>query len=150
MKLNIPINIWLFWSVSILNFMLPVFSEFNTLCFGERLNGTVMSQKRVSVPHGSVMKSVIQFQFEGVNFKIDGPDNVVYEVGELLPLIINKSNPQETLIASLSGFIVHDRYIKPLVAFILWSAFYSVLQQNKKEEKTKTKQKKKKGTKLLN
>lgn len=77
-------------------------------------------------------RAVIEYSYGERTSRIFGPENMKYEIGEKIPLIIHPDKEDEYIIASLSGFYIHKRSIALVIVLILWIAIYTTIVQVQK------------------
>jgi hypothetical protein len=133
MKLK-RLNIKHFLLVSILILVLPVVKEWKTLLMGERVEGVVLEMKRQVSGEGSLFRSVVNRAVIGYYYNerpciIEGPENLVYDTGKRIPLIVHPDREDKVIIANLAGFYIHHRSIALIVVFFLWIAIYITIVQ---------------------
>jgi hypothetical protein len=123
-----------FLLVFVLILVLPVLKEWKTLLQGDRVEGVVVETKKEITGNGSLIRGVEYRSIIGYNYKdrayfIPGPENLVYETGIKIPLIIHPEKEDEVIIANLAGFYIHNRSIAMIVVLILWIAIYTTIVQ---------------------
>jgi hypothetical protein len=128
------LNIFHFIFISILIFILPVLKEWNLFIEGDRVNGLVTSTKKEitgqeSLIRGVETRSLIEYSYKGKTYTILGPENLVYEEGRSIPMIIHPEKEGEFIIATFTGFYVQRRSIAIIIVFIIWIAIYSTIVQ---------------------
>lgn len=77
-------------------------------------------------------RAVIEYSYGERTSRVFGPENLKYEIGEKIPLIIHPDKEDEYIIASLSGFYIHKRSIALVIVLILWIAIYTTIVQVQK------------------
>lgn len=123
---------------------MPVAREWKLLLHGDRVEGKVVEMKKY-VPGEEVLiritsfRAVIEFQYQERNFRIPGPENLEYEIGEKVPLIIDPEDTDNYIIATISGFYFQSRSVMLIIVLILWIALYTTIVQT---QKGKTRRKK--------
>lgn len=133
MKLN-RLNIKHFLLVSLLILVLPVLKEWKTLLMGVKVEGVVLEMKKKVSGEGSLFRSVeyravIGYYYNERPCIIEGPENLVYETGKRIPLIVHPDREDQVIIANLAGFYIHQRSIALIVVFFLWIAIYTTIFQ---------------------
>ena len=133
MRIN-RLNIIHFLLVFVLIMVLPVLKEWDMLLSGERIEGVVIETKKKitgqeSLIRGVEFRSIIRYDYNNQAYFIDGPENLVYETGKKIPLIVHPEKEGEVIIANLAGFYIHRRSIALIVVLILWIAIYTTIVQ---------------------
>ncbi len=128
------LNIIHFLFVFVLILVLPVLKEWKTLLQGDRVEGVVIETKKEVTGKGSLIRgveyrSIIRYNYNNRTYLISGPENLVYETGKKIPLIVHPEKEDEVIIANLAGFYIHNRSIAMIVVLILWIAIYSTIVQ---------------------
>jgi hypothetical protein len=128
------LNIKHFLFVFILILVLPVLKEWKILLQGERIEGVVVETKKdvtgkESLIRGVEFRSIIRYNYKEQTYLIAGPENLVYEIGKIIPLIVHPEMEDEVIIANLAGFYIHRRSIALIVVLILWIAIYTTIVQ---------------------
>jgi hypothetical protein len=136
MKFN-RLNIVYFWIIFLVILALPVALEYQLLLNGERVEGEVVEMKKVTPNEDALIRltefrAVIEYRFNERTYRIFGPENLKYDIGEKVPLIIHPEKEDEYIIASLSGFYIHKRSIALIIVLILWIAIYTTIVQVQK------------------
>lgn len=133
MKLR-RLNIKHFILVAFLILILPVLKEWNILLRGVRVEGVVVEIKKKVSGERSILRSVeyrsvISYHYKERAYIIEGPENLKYEIGKTLPLIIHPDREDQVIIANLAGLYIDQRSIALIVVFFLWIAIYTTLVQ---------------------
>jgi hypothetical protein len=128
------LNIIHFLLVFVLILVLPVLKEWKILLQGDRIEGVVVETKKEitgkeSLIRGVEYRSIIRYNYDNRSYLIPGPENLVYETGRKIPLIVHPEKKDEVIIASLSGFYIHRRSISLIVVLFLWIAIYTTIVQ---------------------
>lgn len=128
------LNIKHFLLVSILIMVLPVLKEWKILLQGDRVEGVVVETKKEitgmeSLIRGVSYRSIIRYNYKDRTYHIAGPENLVYDTGKTIPLIVHPEKEDEVIIANLTGFYIHKRSIALLVVLVLWIAIYTTIAQ---------------------
>lgn len=124
---------------------LPVAREWKLLVHGDRVEGEVVEMKKYE-PGEEVLfriasfRAVIEFQYQDRTFLVPGPENLEYEIGEKVPLIIDPEDTDDFIIATLSGFYFQSRSIALIIVLILWIAIYTTIVQMQKGKTYRKKQ----------
>ncbi len=123
-----------FLVVFILILLLPVFKEWDMVLNGDRVEGVVIETRKEltgkeSLIRGVEYRSIIGYRYKNRNYTIAGPENLVYETGENVPLIVHPEKEDEVIIASLAGFYIHRRSIALIIVLILWIAIFTTILQ---------------------
>ncbi|MEX0986859.1 MAG: hypothetical protein WD052_05225 [Bacteroidales bacterium] len=131
------LNIVHFLLVTALIFVLPVLKEWNMLLNGDRVEGIVLETKKDTVGAnllfaGVETRSVIEYRYKEKSYTIDGPENLTFEKGQKIPLIIHPTKENKVIIANLAGFYIHKRSIALVIVFVLWIAIYSTIVQSQR------------------
>jgi hypothetical protein len=108
--------------------------EWRSLAFGERVTGTVIENKKITTGEGALIggveyRAIIAYTHDNKEKLLTGPENLRYEQGTQLRLIIHPQKPDKVIIASIAGFYIHKRSIALIVVFVLWLAIYSTIVQ---------------------
>ena len=130
-------NIVYFWIVFFLILVLPVAREYKLLLSGERVEGEVIEMQKITTGEDALIRltefrAVIEYQYNNQSHRIFGPENVQYEQGETLPLIINPADPDKYIIATFTGFYFQQRSVVMIIVMILWIAIYTTIVQIQK------------------
>ncbi len=133
MKIN-RLNNKHFLLVSLVILLLPVLKEWNILLKGVRVEGVVLEMKKKVSGEESLFRSVerravIGYYYNDSARTIEGPENLEYETGKRIPLIVHPDREDKVIIANLAGFYIHQRSITLIVVFFLWIAIYTTLVQ---------------------
>jgi hypothetical protein len=128
------LNIIHFLFVFFLILVLPVLKEWDVLLRGDRVEGVVIETKKKitgqeSLIRGIEYRSIIRYNHKDRTYLISGPENLLYETGKKIPLIVHPEKEDKVIIANLTGFYIHQRSIALLVVLILWIAIYSTIVQ---------------------
>lgn len=124
-----------FWFIFAIILVLPVAKEYQYLLFGERLEGTVVGVKKTNNEIGYLgqfVYSEIEYFIDGQRMTFKGPENIRYEIGEKLPLIVLPGKPEKVIIATFSGFYIDHRSIGLIIVLIIWLAIYTTLREQHK------------------
>lgn len=128
------LNIIHFLFVFVLILVLPVFKEWKMLLQGDRIEGVVIETKKKitgqeSLIRGVEYRSIIRYNYNNRAYLIPGPENLVYETGKKIPLIVHPEKEGEVIIANMAGFYIHRRSISLIVVLVLWIAIYTTIVQ---------------------
>lgn len=128
------LNIIHFLFVFVLILVLPVLKEWKVLLQGDRVEGIVVETKKEvagkeSLLGGVEYRSIIEYNYKDRAYLISGPENLVYEMGKKIPLIVHPEKEGEVIIANLAGFYIHRRSIALIVVMVLWIAIYTTIVQ---------------------
>jgi hypothetical protein len=131
------LNIVHFWIIFLLILVLPVAREWRLLLNGERVEGEVVEMQKITSGEDALIRltefrAVIEYRYMDRTYRIFGPENMKYEIGEEIPLIIHPEKEDEYIIASLSGFYIHGRSVVLIIVLILWIAIYTTIVQAQK------------------
>ena len=123
-----------FLVVCILILILPVLKEWDMVLNGDRVEGVVIETRKEvtgkeSLIRGIEYRSIIRYQYKNKVYTIAGPENLVYETGKKVPLIVHPDKGGEVMIASLTGFYIHRRSIALIIVLILWIAIFTTIVQ---------------------
>lgn len=123
-----------FLVVSILILILPVLKEWDMILNGDRVEGVVIETRKEitgkeSLIRGVEYRSIIGYRHKNRAYTLAGPENLVYETGKKVTLIVHPDKEGEVIIASLAGFYIHRRSIAIIVVLVLWIAIYSTIVQ---------------------
>ncbi len=123
-----------FLVVSILILILPVLKEWDLVLNGDRVEGVVIETRKEitgkeSLIRGVEYRSIIGYRYKNKTYTISGPENLVYETGKKVPLIVHPDKEGEVIIVSLAGFYIHRRSIALIIVLILWIAIYTTIVQ---------------------
>ncbi|MEX0981756.1 MAG: hypothetical protein WD577_06360 [Bacteroidales bacterium] len=123
-----------FLVVCILILILPVLKEWDMLLNGDRVEGIVIETRKEitgkeSLIRGVEYRSIIGYRYKNRSYTIAGPENLVYETGKNVPLIVHPDKEGEVMIASLAGFYIHRRSIALIIVLILWIAIFTTIVQ---------------------
>lgn len=136
MKFN-RLNIVHFLFIFLLILALPVAREYRLLLNGERVEGEVVEMQKVTSGENALIRltefrAVIEYRFRDRTYRIFGPENMKYEIGKKIPLIIHPGKEDKYIIATLSGFYIHKRSTALIIVLILWIAIYTTIVQVQK------------------
>lgn len=125
-----------FFLISLLIFLLPIAREWRTIAFGDRVTGTVIENRKITKAEraligGVEFRAMIAYTHQNKEMLMAGPENLQYDVGRQLPLIIHPDKPEKIIIANFAGFYLQKRSIAVIIVFILWLAIYSTLVQGR-------------------
>jgi len=131
------LNIVHFWIIFLLILVLPLAREWRLLLNGERVQGEVVEMQKITSGEDALIRltgfrAVIEYSYMDHTHRIFGPENVNYEIGEKIPLIIHPDKEDDFIIASLSGFYIHNRSVVLIIVLILWIAIYTTIVQAQK------------------
>ena len=123
--------------ISLLILLLPVVREWRTIAFGERVEGTVVAQRKFESGGGVFFgdfhtSSEIIYTLNGKSYTVYGPENMEYQVGSTLPLILDSKKEGKVIIATLSGFYLQMRSVSMIMVLLVWIAIYSTIVQIQK------------------
>ena len=138
------LNIFHFWIIFLLILALPIAREWKLLLNGERVDGTVVEMKKFGPGEEALIRltefrAVIEYQHKGSTRTVIGPENMRYEIGTKIPLIIHPEKEDEYMIASITGFYIHRRSITLIIVLLLWVAIYTTIAQMQKGTVTRKK-----------
>lgn len=128
------LNLIHFLLVFVLILVLPVLKEWDVLLRGDRVEGVVIESKKEVIGKGALIwgveyRSIIRYNYRDRAYLIPGPENLVYEMGKTIPLIVHPEKEGEVIIANLAGFYIHRRSIALIVILVLWIAIYTTIVQ---------------------
>ena len=140
------LNIFHFWIVFLLILALPIAREWRLLLHGERVEGTVVEMRKFGPGEEALIRltefrAVIEYRYKGSTRTVIGPENMKYEIGTKIPLIIHPEKEDEYMIASITGFYIHRRSIALIIVLLLWVAIYTTIVQMQKGTVSGKKQK---------
>jgi hypothetical protein len=131
------LNIFHFWIIFLLILVLPVAREWRLLLNGERVEGTVVEMRKFGPGEEALIRltefrAVIEYRYRGNTHTVIGPENMKYEIGTKMPLIIHPEKEDKYIIASITGFYIHRRSITLIIVLLLWVAIYTTIAQMQK------------------
>jgi len=115
----------------------PVSQKWELFLFGERTTGEVIHHSAIQSGfykyRGTYVHSIIEFKFEGQYFRMRGPENVKYKVGEQIDVIFNKNDPKDHIIPSFLYLYTGISVAIPGLLLLVWFSFYYTFKTPKKE-----------------
>jgi hypothetical protein len=128
------LNIVHFWIIFLLILVLPIAREWRLLLNGERVEGEVVEMQKIASGEDALIRltgfrALIEYRYMDRVYLVVGPENVNYEIGEKIPLIIHPEKENSFIIASIPGFYIHKRSVVLIIVLILWIAIYTTIVQ---------------------
>lgn len=120
-----------FYLINFLILLLPVSNQYKLLLFGVRTTGVAVdyeiSAGSFDVTGGSAeyRSTIFEYTAGDHKYRITGPQNRIYKLGETKKIIYNKNKPGKSMMPSIAYLYSFKRIIIPVILFIVWLAFYS-------------------------
>lgn len=134
-----------FWIVALLILLLPLSSKYKLIIWGEKTIGKVVHHHKVGSGlriRGNDTFSVIQFKADSVTVRMYGPENTIYELGELITVFYDKDNPENCMILTFAYIYTGRSAIIPFALLLIWIAFYIAFKEDSGIKKTPPKDQK--------
>jgi hypothetical protein len=128
MKLYFKISRLNFYVILFMILLIPVSKKYRLLLFGIRTEGIAIAYVDYPVSpaiSGNYDYTLFRFHTEKGIFEIRGPENVIYQPGDKVRVIYNKSNPDKCMILSFAYLYSSPNAMIPGVLLLLWIAFYT-------------------------
>jgi|GEM_PF-6669803 len=118
---------------------LPLLISLRLLIMGERANGTVVGQGKVSSKGsrygGSYTYSVIKFvSKEQREYGLRGPLNITYSYGTILEVYYNKSDPNDNMVFSFLDIYLSSKSYLSGILLLVWGGVFYAGRIEKKEK----------------
>lgn len=127
----LKINRNTFYITIVLIMLLPISKQWKLLLFGTRTIGVavdyqILNQRADMQYNSSYAKTTIfQYNVGNKNYRILGPSNSVYELGEKHKIIYDKRRPSKSMIPTIAYMYSFHRIIIPMMVLLVWIAFYT-------------------------
>ncbi len=127
----LKINRNTFYITIVLIMLLPISKQWKLLMYGTRTTGVavdyqILNQRADMQYNSSYAKTTIfQYKVGNRNYRILGPSNSVYELGEERKIIYDKRRPSKSIIPTFAYLYSFPRIIIPLLVLLVWIAFYT-------------------------
>jgi hypothetical protein len=109
--------------------LLPISKQWKLLIFGVRTTGVAVDYKilnrRADYNSEYAKTTIFQYQVGNKAYRILGPSNSVYELGEERRIIYDQKRPSKSMIPSLAYLYSFHRIIIPILILLVWIAFYT-------------------------
>ena len=127
-----------FLIITLLFALVPFSTHWKLFLFGKKATGIVV-QHKISSPllNRTDKFSLIEYETQkGEKILIYGPEEVEYPIGKEIGILYMESKPEKYVMLNGAGLLLTNKVILPLVALIMWIAFYlSFGQQTKSKPK---------------
>ncbi len=123
-----------FLIITLLFAFIPISTHWKLFLFGKKATGIVI-QHKISSPffNNSEKYSLIEYKTQqGEKILIYGPEDVEYPVGKKIHILYLEKKPEKYVMLNGAGLLLTNKIILPLVALILWIAFYLSFGQETK------------------
>jgi hypothetical protein len=109
--------------------LLPISKQWKLLIFGVRTTGVAVDYKilnsRAEYNSEYAKTTIFQYKVGNTAYRILGPSNSVYELGEERRIIYDQKRPSKSMIPSLAYLYSFHRIIIPILILLVWIAFYT-------------------------
>ncbi len=120
-----------FYITIVLIMLLPISKQWKLLMFGTRTTGVAVDYKilnqRADMQYNSeyAKTTIFQYQVGNAAYRVLGPSNSVYELGEEHKIIYDKRRPSKSMIPTIAYMYSFHRIIIPMMVLLVWIAFYT-------------------------
>jgi hypothetical protein len=134
------ISRWSFLAVCLLIAALPVSRRWKLLTGGEKATGTVMAYSMIlhETSTGQVMvefASEVRFMAGDSLCITYGPTDCKYAPGRRVRVRYDPGDPGDNCLVTFTGLYLNNYTVLPLVAIIVWAAFYLSYSRYRKKKK---------------
>lgn len=140
-EINVYVSRPLFWTITICLLLLPISMQYKILLWGVKTTGEVVPIQKIDLRQVSGRyrhsASIIHFDAGGQTVQIFGPENTNYQIGELIPIVYEKKNPQNCMVYSFSQIFFVPKTSIALILLIIWLAFYFSFAEKRKPNNLK-------------
>jgi hypothetical protein len=138
MNLYFKISKLKFYVILILILLIPVSKKYRLLIFGTWTEGIAVGYGENEVRSTAPVRfdhTLFRFETEKGSFEIQGPESIIYNLGDKTRVIYAKKNPGHCMIFSFASLYSAPNAVIPGVLLLLWIAFYTSFSVAEKKTK---------------